>query len=181
MRFDVTHPDDLCDRYPELKRRGFEDDKLLRYCIVMTAPDSPFKDERDFSVKSNLCLDYINISEDEKARIKEMVRRDDEVYREYCYELFRFLNQIDYELWYSIKESLHILSARLRSPLLMKDSDRVRAMKELSEIAAELKQVEYRLFSEDHMKALIVDEATANSLGGFAEKFALESPSSTPG
>lgn len=175
MRFDVTEPG-LIDRYNELKRRGFKDDTLLRYCILMCAPDSPFKDERDFSIKSMLALDHIGASEEEKARIGELVRKDDEEYRKYCYELFRLLNEVDYELWFSLKESFHIMSARLRSPLAMKDNHRKDVSKIISEIAGELKQVEYRLFSEDHIKQLIVDEATANSLGGFAEKFALDSP-----
>lgn len=122
-------------------------------------------------------MDFINLSESETERIEMMIEKDHEMYREYMYEIFRLIHDVDYTLWFSLKSSFDIMSARLRSPTLMLDSDRRQITQIISTTAYELKQVEYRLFpDEEHLKRLLTEEATANSLGGFAEKFALNSP-----
>ena len=175
MRFDVAQAG-VTDRHAILKRREFKDDSLLRFCILMISSDSPFADERDFELKCKYALEHLRLSTPERKRISLMAEKDAPLYREYIYELFRLLNDVDYEAWFSLKTSFHILSARLRSVSAMLDSDRQRAMKDFSDLARELKQLEYRLFKEDHMRDAIIDEATARSLGGYAEMFALDPP-----
>ena len=180
MRFDPYIEAPLHEQYPEIALRDIfiQQDKLLRAAVLYVAPDSPFASIRDFNIR----LDKVVASLGEHEALKLSKQQRDEIasysgdWPKIVYELFRLINDIDYEAWWSTRCSFHVLTHRMRDPGTMKDGDRLKISKEIDAIRKRLKEMEYDLFQDDYLKDQITKQSVAESLTGYAEQLALNSP-----
>ena len=174
MRFDPFIDGQMAERYPDIALRPVfvQNDGLLRMAILFASPDSPLSGVRDFKARMEEAFTQLKCTPD----VKEQVTTNSPAWAQVLYELFRLVNDIDYEVWWSTKQSFHILSDKLRSPQSMKDNDRLRVSKELDGLRMQLKEIEYGLFKDDYLKDSITQQAVAASLMGHAEANALPSP-----
>ena len=174
MRFDPSIKEPLTQAYPPLgvREKFFPDDEALRFYIYLIAPDSPLAQEKDWDLRIDKALEYCGMDRNAVAYIDFAEGREET--QDAIFELFRLYTSVKYEAWFSAKQSFHILNARLRDNYGLKDSDRLRVMKEIDEITERLVKMEYELFKEEHIHEIITERASKRSLSGYAEKFALE-------
>lgn len=174
MRFDPYSEAPLSEAYEEISLREVfvENDALLRVAVLVADPASPLSKERDFDIRFREAFKLLGT----KKRYQDEITSNSGVWLKVLYEFFRIANDIDYEIWWSLKSSLHHMADKLRSNSGMKDGDRLRISKELKEIGAQVKEIEYGLFKEEYLKDAITKEAVRNSLAGFAEQYALPPP-----
>ena len=177
MQFDPSI-DDFEAVYPDLcSRKGITPDvNLLRFCILIAAPDSPLSEERSFDVKAEMAMSKLNLGPSEAGAVMRHVSEFTEEYQETIYELFRLFHNRKFETWFSMLQALHIMGANLRNPAAMKDTDRLRVVKDLSKINEELDELEFSLFKDDASMRAVMEAAERHSMSGYAELFAQESP-----
>lgn len=174
MRFDPSIDEPLAEKYPIFERRTkyFDDDRFLRFLIYLIAPDSPAAVERDWEQRVAYSLEMLG--EDEKGSIYQRFVAQEMDVQEQMFQLFIIFGDILYEEWLSKRISFAITSARLRDPLGLKDTDRLRWIKELSTMRAELLELESRLFPDnEYLKTIVTQQALEMSLSGYAEQYAL--------
>lgn len=174
MRFDPSCDTPLVETYPALgvRKAFFPDDEALRFYIYLIAPDSPLAQEKDWDLRIDKALEYSGMDRNAAAYLDFAEGREE--VQDAIFELFRLYANVKYESWFSTKQSFHILNARLRDNYGLKDSDRLRVMKEIDQLTERLMKMEYELFKEEHIHEIIAERAAAKSLSGYAEKFALE-------
>lgn len=171
MEYDPFCEGYMTETYPKLKSRPFFVkykgldldylDKMLRFVIVLIDPLSPVGHERDFDIRVRFASEKTGVVFDP----------ENEVFQKYAFEYFKMINAIGYEAWFTLKMAFHQISRSLRS-FAMKDSDRLRAMREMDSIKANLLKEEHFLFPDSHTKRLVNDMAVEESLLGYAEKYA---------
>ena len=172
MRFDPSIKEPLAEAYPALGRRAmyFPDDTALRFYIWLIAPDSPISIEKDWDLRVQLALERAGI--DKSSPIYQDYESGQEGAMDAIFELFRVYADVRYESWFSAKQSLHIMNARLRDNYGLKDGDRLRVMSQIDSLIEKVVQMEYSLFKESHIKDIIAERASAQSLTGYAEMYA---------
>ena len=174
MRFDPTLDTPLVDSYPALAVRNkyFPDDEALRFYIYLIAPDSPLSLERDWDIRIDEALRLTGMDRNAVAFLD--FEEGAEHTQDAIFELFRLYSHLEYEAWWALKQSFHIVTASLRDSYGLKATDRLRAMQNMKAILNQLVEVEYSLFKEDHIRDIVAERAAAQSLSGYAEKHAQE-------
>lgn len=190
MKFDKLIYDPFCegflkDNYPAFDRRkafraipqgiksfGLQDlDKMLRFTILYLDPLSPFFDERDDKQRRISCIDALDL--DKRERFLTEIDDNTAYWQMIVFEYFKMINATQFETWFSLKMSLHIMNARLRSATALKDSDRLRLTKEVTALGRELMEIQAELFPDERTQRIISEKATED-LGGYAEKHAMD-------
>jgi len=136
------------------------------------APDSPYALEKDWDLRIDGALSELDL--DRSSEVYKLFEENTDVVQEGFFQMFKLFADVYYEVWFSLRQSFHILNAKLRDPWGLKDNDRTRIMAQMKSITKELVDIEYRVFSEDYIKDLILESASTDSLSGYAEMYAIE-------
>lgn len=174
MRFDPSVKEPLVKKYPIFQRRAqyFDDDRFLRFLIYLIAPDSPAAIEREWEERVLYSLEMIG--EDNTGPIYERFSAQEMDVQEQMFQLFIIFGDFLYEEWLTKRISFAITSARLRDPLGLKDTDRLRWTRELSSMRSDLLELESKLFpNNEYLKSIVTQQALDMSLSGYAEQYAL--------
>jgi len=147
-------------------------DFLLRFVILFADTQSPFAEEKDIEEKIRSCFRELRIGV--KHPIVKEVMEQREMFRAYLFEYFKLIHSIEYETWFSLKMTFHNFNKMLRTPVNISAEEKVITMlrnvaKDIVQIKTQLVDMEFKLFQDKRLLALIKDAAMEESLGGYAE------------
>lgn len=148
--------------------------QLVIYTIVFADPLSPAGNVRDMDTRKKEALKLMNGKMSDRF-YKEEVGPIGKLFSYMLMEYYRMIHATKYQIWISQSMSLSIMSARLRTPGVMKDNDRRQAAKDMLNISEDLEKIEMDLFKDKRVASAIARRASEESdLSGYAEKYALE-------
>jgi hypothetical protein len=148
--------------------------QLVIFTILFADPLSPAGGIRDIETRKKEALKIM------KGKMSDLFYREEvgpigKLFSYMLMEYYKMTHHTKYEVWISQVISLSIMSARLRTPGVMKDSDRRQVAKEMVNISEDLERLELELFKDKRVASAIARRATEeNDLSGYAEKYALE-------
>lgn len=161
--------------FPELPLSLDEWHDVLRYIILFVDNESPYAYERDFDVRSNVCLDAIQPCTDLTIAF---IQEKGVEFNKSLFQFFKIVNDHKYKLWWSkinsIREDYEYLSAGVKSESSTEKRLQVKALveKSISERTTELIKIESELFNDSRMKRIVEEESEESELSGYAEKYA---------
>lgn len=159
---------------------------LVSFVILLCDPNSPFCEERDFVERKAMCMEALGIGRD--TLVGKVIIVEHWWFGGVLSAYLRLLNTPLFDTWISLKINAEQTKAFLRRPLQDiasngKASPGIEAMdlrrkiaNDLKKMDAELLEVERMLFPDAQTKELVNEDATSESLAGYAEKYAVEYP-----
>lgn len=148
--------------------------QLVIYTILFADPLSPAGNIRDMDTRKKEALKLMNGKMSDRF-YQEEVGPIGKLFSYMLMEYYRMIHATKYQIWISQSMSLSIMSARLRTPGVMKDNDRRQAAKDMLNISEDLEKIEMDLFKDKRVASAIARRASEESdLSGYAEKYALE-------
>jgi hypothetical protein len=153
---------------------------ILCFVIFLVDPESPLAGESDMKYRIEQCL--LLCSQKKGSLVREEVVSQGLLYRKLVYEYFRYVNEYDYETWWTLKLAFHNDSEFLRRPLSSDDieASKINARRALQDGLAdrqkEIVQLQNRLFPTKRLERMIVEAAQEEEPGGWAEEFAEVNP-----
>ena len=162
-------------------------DILLRFIIAMYDTESPLYGISNLEDKKQYAIDLFKrkYPMDNHTEFWAEVSSEGELFEQKVYEFFVLINEHDYEHWISLKIQIHRFNKELRSPFkvakdgtITKNLNARRAIsKEINALKAQLDAVEIRLFPDNkRLSKKMAAVSMSNSIGGFAEKYAMKGP-----
>lgn len=160
---------------------GWKDENLSRilgFVIILIDPQSPLFEIRDYEQRKEDAAKMMKISNNQELN---EILDEGEIFHELIHEYFRLINNHLYEQWFTYKSQIHTFNSYLRKPLstdMTKVPTEVNArkalMKEIKNFNDELQHLEAVIFQDERIAKLINEKAVQNSIGGYAERFALD-------
>jgi hypothetical protein len=175
MLYDLSISTPLHERYADIALRPIfkSEDDLLRVCILYIDPKSPLSREKNIDFRLECALRDANLADPEGT--KELINSGSPQWDRMVFEYFRFIFNTRYQAWFSLLESYHHLTRDLRSSDA-KPRDRVLVSKEMNQIQKAIDEIELELFNSEDIRDRLYQQAVIESLTGYSEKYALESP-----
>lgn len=162
-------------------------DLLVRFLILMHDTESPLYAVSNLEDKKKYAVDLLSKKwpMDKWANIWSEIAKEGDLFLQKLYEFFVIINEHDYEHWVSLKIQIHRFNEELRSKFKPDKSGSIAAnlnarraiSKDINQLKSQLDSVEARLFPDNKRLARkIAAVSMSQSIGGFAEKYALDGP-----
>jgi len=157
---------------PYFREYGMTDkqiDQHLRMTILFVGKKSPFYSEKNFHVRYELCLNELGYES------KEI---DKDQLEEFIYHYFIWVNDRQFEAWYSKKVSFHEQNKFIRRGI-DDDTDATkvnRVSTAIDELNEQIIKIENSLFPDEYTEKIISRKVAETQLTGFAEEFAIPRP-----
>ena len=150
-----------------------DSDSLLRFVVFFCDPQSPYAETKDIAEKIKEI--FIQMKVTKKSFVAKEVQNQGDVFRKFLFEYFKLIHSIEYEAWASLKMVFHNLCNLLRTPISPDAKPETlnnlrQIAKDIPELKSRLVDMEYKLFQDKRLLALIKDAALEESAGGYAEQ-----------
>lgn len=150
-------------------------DILMRFVVYFVDYRSPYADILDLTDKIKTITKALKIANSSNL-YKELSNLDFWV-QKVISEYFKFVHNIEYEGWFTMKIALHNAGEFLRRPVAADVSDtninaRRQLLKEYPTMQRQLVDMEYQLFRNEALRDIINRESASDDPGGWAEKYA---------
>lgn len=149
-------------------------DMFLRYIVIFIDPESPMYNQTDFDYKKKQALMLLEV--EPGSNVHNEIESEGRYFFLAVFEFFKIVNDLQYEEWFSQKINFHHATDILRQPIPVTDTSAINARRNLATSLPELRKtllkLQASLFKDKRTEKMIVNMATEDSVGGYAEEFA---------
>ena len=156
---------------------------IVSFVILFVDVNSPVYKETDMERRTKVCIDTLKISKASPA-YKSIITHD-ERFSKVMYEYFRWVNNLPFQSWLSLKLTVTGLYKYLSTDLGIEDVDleadrRAKIQERLIGLEKKLLEKQSKLFPTKRIQDIINRENIKDQLTGYAEMYALDHPVLNP-
>ena len=144
-------------------------DGMIKFIYHFVDPNSEFRNMSNFESRKARALEAADIK---KGNLSDEIFGEGEWFRIALFEYFKMVNDIDYELWFTLRKNFAFLMDKLRHDEQSVDVDKLVTNKN------KIQLIEDELFNGSKEENLIMNEASKNPSFGIVERFAIDNPHS---
>lgn len=149
---------------------------LFKCIMAFCDRESPFLGTRVFEKRWEEIFRCFEVKKGSPVHTE--IKQEGDVFQALMFTYFTILNDIDYQLWMSLKMSYDQLASYLRAPIHgAKDVEKAirvknAIVKDLGPLSEQIQAIEIRIFKDEYLQKLVAAKTAEDNLAGWAEKFA---------
>jgi hypothetical protein len=150
---------------------------MVRFSLLFVCRlGNPIAAIRDFDERMDQCFDALALKKTDRVRV--LIESNHWWFQSVMLEIFKMEHDMDYEAWFSQKMLFHQQTKLLRSNIGTGDVEgkskaRATISENLDKLREKIRSIEYTLFPDAKTASRIIDAATQEGLGQWAERYAM--------